>query len=188
MDIDATVSGPGANSYFTLAEADAAMDGYPNGDKWLNLDESKRTRFLLQAARLADRFKLWPPKQVVSPVEQSLAFPTSRDAQGVVPTEILNAILETLDYFAAAKMVSLKKLQAEGVKSSSMLGQSSSFEVDFSELPAGARNELLKRWRMYNAPVLFQKPVKRMFQNPTTGSLYESNSDPMLEDGSLGAP
>lgn len=187
MDIDATVSGPSANSYFTLAEADAAMDGFPNGSKWLNFDELKRSRLLLRATRLVDRFKLWPPKQVKDP-EQSLAFPTERDGQGVLPAEVLNAVLETLDFFAAGKMESLKKLQAEGVKSSSMLGQSSSFEADYSELPAGARNELLKRWKIYNGPRLFQKPVERMWQNPTTGSLYESHNDPMLEDGSLGAP
>lgn len=163
VDIVADVSGAESNSYLTLDAADLLMDGFPNAEKWSNLNDARKGRFLLAATRLVDRFKSWPPKQ---DADQALAFPTSKDSQAAIPKPVINAVCETLDYFASGRMVSLKKLQAEGVRSSSVLGQNATFDPDMSELPAGARNELEKLWRAHNAPVS---------ANPQKGFIFGGN-------------
>ncbi len=171
-DIIETIGDPAANSYLSLEAADEAMDGFPNARKWLNLSEADRQRALLDATRKVDRYKGWTPQTAT----QALAFPSSRDPEGVLPREVTNAVLEILDFEASGEMKSLKKLQAEGVTSRSIMGQSSQFKADESQMPAGARRELDGLWRLYSSPILVQDRVKVAGKpGTTTGSLFKGD-------------
>jgi hypothetical protein len=183
-DIVATIGDPAANSYLSLADADKAMDGFPNALAWLNLDEATRQRHLLDGSRRIDRFKAWIPKQDPA---QALAFPTKKDPTGELPPEVPNALLEFLDFQASGEMASIKRLQAEGVTNRSIMGQSTTFKADASQLPAGARNELEKLWRLYSSPVMVRHPHRQMFvrgltnQSPFSGDPVNSFDNGPLE-------
>lgn len=148
MDLNAVVSGPEANSYLTLPEADTLMDGFMSAEAWDSLkNESSeatgdtiRIRLLRTAARLVDRYRPLPPKAVAG---QALAFPTVKDG-GQIPQGVKLAVCEWIDAYlqGGPRFQALKRMQAEGLTSMSQLGQSSSFEKDLSMLPGGARREL----------------------------------------------
>lgn len=139
MDLNAAVSDPEANSYLELAEADEMMSAFLHADEWDALEEERQQRLLMRGTTLIDSYTNWGLRQVE---DQALAFPREDDAEGVLPREVKLALCEYLDYMADGSMEPLKKLQAEGVTSTSMLGMSSSFEKDASQLPAGARAQL----------------------------------------------
>jgi hypothetical protein len=159
-EINAEVSGAAANSYLTIEEADERMSEFTNSDKWDELkDADDRARLLLRATRLVDRYKLWPPRMVPT---QRLAFPTSKELLAEIPESVKVAVLEIVDYILDGTLESLKKLQAEGVSSMSVLGQSMTLTdfatspMDRSQIPAPARQELDLLYATYNAPVLGQ--------------------------------
>jgi hypothetical protein len=148
MELNAVPCDPEATSYLTIEEADAMMDGYLSAEKWDALKSESgastgktiRERLLRQAARLVDRYRALPPRQVLA---QALAFPTVKDPAEQIPRAVKVAVCEWLDgYLQGPDFMALKRLQAEGVTSLSELGQSSSFKEDASLLPAGARREL----------------------------------------------
>jgi hypothetical protein len=148
MELNAVPCDPEANSYLTLEEADTMMDGYLSAEKWDALKSEQgettgktiRQRLLRQAARLVDRYRPLPPRQLAV---QALAFPTSKDAAEAIPRAVKVAVCEWIDgYLLGADFMALKRLQAEGVTTLSELGQSSTFKEDTSMLPAGARLEL----------------------------------------------
>ncbi len=163
-DIVATVGDPAANSYLSLEDADQAMDSYPNVAAWLEFEDEVRKRLLIKWTRIIDRFKEWLPATTT----QALAFPTKKDAVGVIPKKTINALLECLDFESAGEMLSLKKLQAEGVTNRSILGQSSTFKEDRSELPAAAQKELMILWKSYAGLLVVQHPHRQMFVEGTT--------------------
>lgn len=148
MDLNAAVSGLEANSYLTLDEADAIMDGFLSAEAWDALKsesgeatgETIRIRLLRTAARLVDRYRPLPPRAVA---EQALAFPTVKDG-GKIPMGVKLAVCEWIDAYlqGGKRFQALKRLQAEGVTSMSQLGQSSSFDAESSMLPGGSRREL----------------------------------------------
>lgn len=146
--LDATVSGPSANSYLTLEEANERMNEFESFDAWDALDEDDQARLLIKAARLADRYASGFGARLDD--DQRLAFPRKVDevdGEGVIPDGVKRAVLEYVEFRCKdedGSLKALKDLQAEGVTSHSMQGQSSQFEKDESELPAGARRELDK--------------------------------------------
>jgi hypothetical protein len=139
--IDATPNGPAANSYLTLEEADALTQEFDNGEKWDELEDEDKCRLLLRGTRLIDRFPPggWGAKEKD---DQRLVFPRAIDDVGVILEGVKIALMEYVDFRLAGDLTALKKLQGEGVTSTSILGQSSSFEKDETGLPAGARQEL----------------------------------------------
>jgi hypothetical protein len=149
MDLNATPCDPEANSYLTLQEAGEMLGGFLCADKWDALQsegseasgEAIKIRLLCTAARLVDRYRAMPPRQVSG---QALAFPTSKDPSEEIPKAVKLAVCEWIDAYLenGPLFQALKKAQAEGVTSMSELGQSSSFKEDASMLPAGARREL----------------------------------------------
>lgn len=149
MDLNATVSGPEANSYLTLEEADEIMDGFLSAEQWDALKSEQteasgqtiRKRLLVWASRLVDRYRPLPPKAVAT---QALAWPTSKDKAGEIRMEVKVSVCETIDAYlqGGSRFQALKRLQAEGVTSMSQLGQSSSFDAESSMLPGGARRVL----------------------------------------------
>ena len=54
--IDATISGANANSYVTLAEADAYFETVPSSTQWDNKQDDKKNRALIAATRWIDSF------------------------------------------------------------------------------------------------------------------------------------
>lgn len=137
----ATPSAVDANSYLTIEEADELMDGFDQSDKWDDLEDPDQAQLLLEATRMVDQYHAWGPRKETT---QRLAFPRTQDASAKVPEEVRLAVAEYLNFKLADEAVALKKLQAEGVTSASILGQNTSFETDPSGLPAGSRRELDK--------------------------------------------
>lgn len=147
MELNAIPGDPEANSYMTLAEADARMDGYLSAELWDALKseggeatgKTIRERLLMTAARLVDRYRPTPPKWIST---QRLMWPTEKDnPAGTIPDAIKDSVCEWIEAYlqGGPRFQALKRFQAEGITSMSQLGQSSSFEKDLSMLPGGAR-------------------------------------------------
>jgi len=141
VTVIATPNDVAANSYLTIAEADALSLEFLNGEKWDDLEEEDQARLLLTGTRLIDRYPPggWGTREEP---DQRLVFPRVIDEKGVIPEGVKLALMEYVDFRLAGDLTALKKLQGEGVTSTSILGQSSSFEKDETNLPAGARQEL----------------------------------------------
>ena len=145
--LDATVSGIASNSYLTFDEADALLESIPGElmDKWDDLineetgTKDQQCQILLEAARLIDQYQPWGPPAVDA---QRLRFPRITDDFTKIPLGVQNAVVEFIKHTLDGDMADIKKLQKEGVTNVSILGQTSSFEVEKSELPAGSRREL----------------------------------------------
>lgn len=161
MDLDATVSGAAANSYLTVAEADELLNAFPNADKWDEIeDPDDKARLLLRGTRIIDRYKEWPPGAKDG---QRLVFPCTLDNPSTaIPERVKQALLEFVDYVLEGSLEQLKRLQAEGVSYTSILGQSASIGTDARQdqslLPNGARRELDLLWSSYNAPRVVDRP------------------------------
>ena len=182
-EIVATAGDPAANSYLSLEEADQQMDGFPNAKRWQSLDKATKERALLEGTRKVDRYKGWLPATST----QRLAFPNARDPEGGgIPMEVINALLEFLDWKTSGEMESLKRLQAEGVTNRSLMGQSSTFKADDSQLPAGARKELDRLWHLYSSPRLVQQSRRQMFvSGQTTRSAFAGDNVNTQDNGPL---
>jgi len=169
-ELVATPADPDANSYLTLDEANEAMDGYLSATLWLNLEDSQRERLLLTGTRLIDAYKPWGPK---SDPDQALSFPTAndKDTDGsfIIPPEAKKALLEYCEMMANGDIDHLKKLQAEGVTSMSMLGQNANVSKDESQLPALARKELDKLWARMGSPRLKNSAP---YETPDRNSIF----------------
>ena len=140
--LNATASDPAANSYMTLTEADERMAEFEAFDAWDALEEDDQARMLIRGTRLIDQFHGWGTR---FEEDQRLAFPRLIDVNGDIPDGVKRALLEYVDFRLKdedGSLNGLKDLQAEGVTQQSMLGQSTSFEKDGSQLPAGVRKEL----------------------------------------------
>lgn len=146
MELIATPSAADATSYLTIAEADDLMDGFDQADAWDDLEEAEKSDLLIQATRKIDQYQAWGPRRVDG---QRLCFPRAIDKAGEIPEGVRLAVAEYIDFKLDDTVTGLKKLQAEGVTQTSVLGQSSSFETDPSGLPAGCRRELDKLVRSH---------------------------------------
>ncbi len=152
--LDATVSGPAANSYLTLDQADALFEGFrlEGMDKWDELEEDRQCALLIQGTRKIDEFRQWGARKVTTPAQQSLAFPRGDDPVAVIPLEVQHALMYYVQHILLDDMVPIKRMQAEGIGSASLLGQNVSMntarddEDASSELPAGARQQLKRLW------------------------------------------
>ena len=141
---DATVSGTASNSYLTLEEADALTAEYDCSDDWSSLgSQAAKERLLIKATRKIDRYRKdkggWGPPAVAG---QKLAFPRECDPVDEIPEGVKRAVMEAVNGELSTAVDEIKRLQAEGVTSSSLLGQSLSMSADESLLPAEARAEL----------------------------------------------
>lgn len=154
--VNAVPSDAAANSYLTLEEADLLMEGFSEQDAWDELDADAQGQLLLEGTRAIDQYKNWGPVKVDG---QRLAFPRSTDAPGLIPENVRLALAEYVNYKVEGNLEPLKKLQAEGVTSASILGQSSNFAADLSGLPAGSRRHLDRTWAAY-WPVSSANPGK----------------------------
>ncbi len=143
--LDATLSGDSSNSYLTLEEASERMNEFESFDAWDEMEEDDQARLLIRGTRLIDAYGCgWGTRYSET---QRLAFPREIDETGEIPDEVKVALLEYVDFRLRdgdGSMNALKDLQAEGVTSQSILGQSTQMNSDESQLPAGARKPLDK--------------------------------------------
>ncbi|HEV3029638.1 MAG TPA: DnaT-like ssDNA-binding protein [Planctomycetota bacterium] len=162
-ELNATMSDPGQNSYLTVDQANDRFDAYLNQDAWddLGSDPDQQAKILMRGSLLIDSYTTsWGEPAVQG---QGMAFPR-RAIDGVdgptpsykIPEEVFRALMAYADYIAENKLIGIKKLQAEGVKSASMLQQNTSFDPDQSELPASSRKEL-DRLLAKRAPQVFTR-------------------------------
>ena len=168
----ATPAAADANSYLTLTDADERMQEFASFQDWDAIeDEDEQARLLIQGTRLIDRYCLWGPKQ---DDDQRLAFPRAVDDEDTILDAVVRALLEYVNYRledADGSRKALKDMQAEGVTSASVLGQSSNFGKDESELPAGARRELDQLKQTIGRPAQ-NRPYLRCPTEPSDGSLF----------------
>lgn len=158
--LDATPSGASANSYLTVAEMDALLETFDLKalDLWDELEEDAQCSLLFQGTRKIDEYRQWGPRKVE---EQPLAFPRSGDKVDEIPREVKAALGYFVEYKLLGDLEPIKRLQAEGVSSSSILGQSIGMSADnldpddASGLPAGSRQQLRRLWRAH-----WPNPVK----------------------------
>lgn len=116
MAIDATVAGASANSYLTVAEADAlaASDLGPQAERWVAAATTVdlKERALRRATREIDAFLADHPVARYS-LTQTLRFPRSTDITGDPATPFLPRTLKDATYEQAAYLVSNAKLLDE---------------------------------------------------------------------------
>lgn len=153
--LDATPAGANANSYTTVLRMYELMKGVSSklSEKWNALEEEDRARVLIEGTRLIDQFRNWG---VPYSATQALAFPRkidTRKVEGVrtpvIDARVERALLEYAKHRCDGKMIAVKRMQAEGISSQSIGGQSSSQRPDITELPAGTKRELLRIARSY---------------------------------------
>ena len=70
--IDATLKGASANSYVTLAEADAYFETTPNDTNWNNKNDDKKNRALITATRYINDFEFYGKRCTLT---QALKWP-----------------------------------------------------------------------------------------------------------------
>lgn len=150
----ATPAAADANSYLTLEEADEIMDAMPHLDEWGGLDDDEQARILIRGTRLIDGYKPWGVKYSA---DQALRFPRKIDG-GNLTQELKLALAEFADAVAADEVMRLKTMQAEGVVSTSVLGQSLGMDGrDESRLPAGTRVLLDRLYEAATVPRCFDR-------------------------------
>lgn len=156
MTLDATPAGTGANSYATLAEAEAYFQDDPAMyAAWAALSEDDRGRALIAAARTVDRLKFkGRPYDPEAP--QALAFPRiigddvyALDADGrpAVPPPVREAALEQVRMLQLGGGFDVDDLAALGVRSFRMEG----IEVKLADGPRrhGLAPATLRRLRPF---------------------------------------
>lgn len=146
LTIIATPSALDANSYMTVQEMSDALEGrHPLTimDAWDELQNDAQCALLVRGSKLINQYPRggWGPRKVD---EQSMNFPRVDDLVDAIPQKVKDALLEyvALELEDEGEMAALKKLQAEGITSANILGQSIGQEKDVSHLPAGARQPL----------------------------------------------
>lgn len=133
MALDATVAGATADSYLTVAAADAlaAADVGPEATAWLDAGAAEKEQALKRATREIDaevrsdwvRYSY----TVTSPYRQRLRFPRSIDYTGTspkvpfIPDDIINATYEQATYVHknAAVLDAAAVRRAQGLRSGS---------------------------------------------------------------------
>jgi hypothetical protein len=72
--LDATKGGASANSYATVAEADAYLDGIWDAGEWTEVDQADKERLLITATKIIDGM---PVKYDKADADQALKFPVN---------------------------------------------------------------------------------------------------------------
>lgn len=176
--LNAIVADPDANSYCTILRMYELTVGISSklSEKWNAFESEDQARILIEGTRLIDQFRNYG---VPYDKDQALAFPRKIDTRTIdgVKTPIIDkrverALLEYVKYRCDGKMVALKNLQKESVTSQNIGGQTSSQRPDITELPAGAKRELLRITRSY-------------WTNPKGSRSYGCEDRSTQSDGSL---
>jgi hypothetical protein len=132
--IEATPGSPDANSYVTLAEAEAYFAERIHSDAWAGASEADREKALLTTCRRLERLRYWDGNQpAFTDPRQRLTFPRTRDVDAdgsyIIPQPVKDAQCEeSLALLSrGAEQERRRSLQAAGVTSFSVEGLSESY-------------------------------------------------------------
>jgi hypothetical protein len=122
--IDATIAGPSANAYVTLAFADAYFADTLEGREWLGCGREDRARALISATRKMDEEFRYFGRPYDTTTPQALKFPRDGDydAEGAlrIPDGIEYAACELALHLLRAEkipdLVDRERLQEQGVR------------------------------------------------------------------------
>jgi hypothetical protein len=123
MALDATVGGVSANSYITVADADAYFTGRGSPSAWTSLTTAQKEGALIYATEWLDSNYSW--YSTICTTTQALGFPRNSgfDSEGrtimgcgVIPTKIKNATCEMALQHINENLYSTER---EGLKSQS---------------------------------------------------------------------
>lgn len=120
--IDATVSGSTANSYVSIADADAYHDDHLYGTDWSDSDADTKCRALVMATRLLDYWFDWDGS--VADLNQSLQWPREgvigpkaiEEASDAIPQRIADATAEWARQLIASDRTADSTAEAQGLK------------------------------------------------------------------------
>ena len=103
--LDATIAGPSANSYLTVAEADgfAQRDLGPEAEAWLAAPEDVKERALMRAATDVDEAR--PSILIRYTAAQALDFPRDTDWTGSPAVPFIPGAVKRAAYLQAAFVV-----------------------------------------------------------------------------------
>ncbi len=155
--IDATVSGADANSYDTLANANAYFELHPMGQIWADAEVEDRTRSLLFAVVLINRETFFGQ---VSNGTQAMKFPRTC-CSNLIPDTVKHAQFEqaldllTGGYAQRLNVIEMKEMgvrQITAAETMQRMGPSFPFAFPMYKLSPTAR-ELISRW-MENTYIL----------------------------------
>ena len=121
--IDATVSGASANSYTTIAAADAYHDDHLYGTDWSDSDADTKCRALVMATRLLDYWFEWGGS--VTTIGQRLMWPREgvigpnglEEASDAIPDRIADATAEWARLLIASDLTADSDIEAQGIGS-----------------------------------------------------------------------
>ena len=137
--IDATIGGVSANSYVTLAEANAYFDSSYNRTAWTALVPVDATKsiLLVEATRLIDTYFVF--NGLPTSVDQALQWPrvdaldVNREtiADDVLPNELKNAVCEMAYHLLSNGGLTLNEIEFTKIKVSSI-------QLDFNTLTSSS--------------------------------------------------
>ncbi len=120
--IDAEVGGATANSFVTLAEAEAYFAERPDASPWAAADGMTKERALLMAARMLERLR-WHGARATA--TQALGWPRAGAPgaeEGAVPRVIKDAQCEEALAWLRPELVHRRRLRAAGVTTAEIDG------------------------------------------------------------------
>ncbi|MCE5229012.1 hypothetical protein LLG95_05385 [bacterium] len=137
ITIDTTVSGANANSYASIAEADAYFEAnVPFFPIWSAMTEAEKSARLVRAAQAIDRMTFTGDKAIDG---QSMEFPRNQDDISLISPRVRNAQLEMLLHHFADQDASTGRTSGSREIASVDVNQTAS--VEYSNAPDRAVRE-----------------------------------------------
>lgn len=145
--LDVTVAGPSANSYLSVADADALADADlgKNAKRWLSATTDEKERALLRAARDLDDYVERVAARYDEITPQALLFPRSSDVLNnvaFIPGSVARAAYEQASYLMvnADQIDDAASRRAQGLANySNPDGTSGSLATEFGDGLIGPR-------------------------------------------------
>jgi len=117
LSIDASVGTLTANSYVTIAEADAYFANHISSDSWDTY--TQRSALLINASRLLDHYMDWNGTPVNNETIQSMGWPRydvyDVDSD-IIPQRVKNATFELANYIAGNSGISSDLAEVNKIK------------------------------------------------------------------------
>ena len=156
MAFDSTVGGPNANSYVSVADADAYIALRLNSSEWTAADTATKQAALVTATSMLDEMFAWRGEPATT--TQALHWPATdaTDCAGgeindaTIPAAVKNATCEQALYLLKFDATQTPTAIMQGLKSASVGSISSEF--DSAMIPAKAQSRVTSILRCYGTP------------------------------------
>jgi hypothetical protein len=186
VTIDATVSGPAANSYLTVADADAraATDLGRDLAAWYAADEPTKEAALIRATVDLDTFKRSPAESKYAPA-QARRFPRSTDVSGGVsflPVLLLDATWAQAKYRLdnADAFVDARSRRARGYSSFSGDDGGATMSLHTELEPVSVEAQMLMDDVLGTMGVAGRRPGFRSIQASSTSDADEASASEVI--------